>query len=285
MNLGPKGHLSPTGLNAWERCQIQFRIFRIEGFKSPPDFALTKKIKTHEVVLERDLGQKIKSGVNLADSELSEMYRAGMEESAQILRDDPNLTTPVEKAIEEEVPYFDKILKATRPWREQVTPLAVEKPIQGEIGGVPVSMRMDLVADEGILERVRDLKRQGRGPMKGSAIKNRQLVSYAAAGGYFDVALDVVVENKTPTMTLDEGQITPGEVERVKLQYQAAADQIDNALRKDIWAPVDHGDQRKAWVCSADFCGAWRLDAKDWVTGKNIACPYGQRAQESVYGK
>ena len=94
MNL-PKGHLSPSGINAWERCEQQFRIFHVEGAKSPPDFALHAKIKTHEVVLERDLKQKIASGKNLADSELSEIYRGEMESSAPLAKEDRYRPSPI----------------------------------------------------------------------------------------------------------------------------------------------------------------------------------------------
>jgi len=70
----------------------------------------------------------------------------------------------------------------------------------------------------------------------------------------------------------------------VQAQYQGIAGEITDAIEKDRWVPVDTTDQRKAWVCTAQYCGAWRIGSKDWKTGRDIGCPYGERAQAKVYG-
>lgn len=281
MNI-PKGHLSPSAVNAWERCEQQFKIFHAEGAKSPPDFALHAKIETHKVVLEHDLKQKINSGKNLGDSELSEIYRGAMESSVPLAKEDPNLEGTAEENIEAEVAYFDKIIPATREWRQRTKPLKVEERLEGDIGGIPVVGYLDLVADEFICDRVVDLKRQGASPPEGSAAKSRQLITYSILENLHDVALSAIVENKAPKMVLDEGVVTPGEVARVTMQYQATAFQIDNAMTKDIWLPVNHGDKAKAWVCTAKFCGAWRIGSRDWLTGRLIECPFGEKSQVVV---
>ena len=275
----PKGHLSPSQLNTWEKCQVAYKIFVAEGARAIPDFALRAKQDTHFVVLEGDLLQKIESGKNLADSDLSEMFRARMEsEGLAIAREDPNLEEAPDKAVEKEISYFDKILKATNQWRSQTVPKSVEKPVEVEIGGVPVQGRIDLIELDTFADRITDLKRQGQSPSKGAAANSRQLATYAIATGILDVGLSVVTENVTPKMTHEQGQITGGMIERVTRQYEVIAEEITEAIEKDRWRPVDITDNRKAWACTKKFCGAWAIGSKDILTGRLIECPFGQRS-------
>lgn len=288
MSRLPRGHLSPSQLSAWDLCHLRYAIFNTDlmvtgGARAKPDFSLEVKKLNHKVLLEDDLAQKITSGSNVANSQLSEIYRAGMEgEVLAVAREDENLEMPAQKAIEEEIKYFDTILTATQDFRQETKPLEVEKPLSGEIGGVPVEARLDLVADETICSRVEDLKRQGQAPVAGSAPKNRQLVTYAALTGIPDVGLVAVVENKKPVVKREQGQVTPQEIKRVEFQYQAAAFEIENAVKAGVFAPVDHGDARRAWVCTARFCGAWKIGSRDIKTGTDISCPWGERSEVRV---
>lgn len=280
----PYGNLSPSQLNAWERCQVQYRIFTVEGAKAPPDCALEVKSQTHETLLEGDLAAKIKDGKNLPDSQLQEMFLAGLEQRVPMMKEDPNREEDPQKIVEQESAYFGKIITFTGPWRREVKPQAVEHSVEGLIGDVPVKGRIDLIADEGVNYRIEDLKRQGRAPSKGSAQNSRQLASYAILTNIADVGLRAIVENVTPKMADDLGQISQGLAERTAVQYQGIAGEITDATEKDRWVPVDTTDQRKSWVCTAQYCGAWRIGSKDFRTGRDIACPYGERAQKKVFG-
>jgi hypothetical protein len=149
------------------------------------------------------------------------------------------------------------------------------------LGGIPLVGYYDLKADEKVNDRILDLKRQGSAT-KGGSGKSRQMATYAIGTGIADVGLVQIVENVVPRIETDEGQITQGLVERTKTQYQVIAAQIDHAIEKDIWLPVDTSDNRKSWVCTAKFCGAFRIGAKDFRTGRDISCPYGERASVAV---
>ena len=279
----PHGHLSPSQLNAWERCQVQYRIFNVEGAKSPPDCALEIKKETHKVLLEGDLAQKIKTGENLPNYRLAEMFVAGLEVRSGAMQEDPNRTEPVEKIVDAEIGYFDKIASFTTPWRKAAQPKMVETEYQGAIGDIPVSARLDLVVDEGVNDRVQDVKRQNRAPA--NAQNSRQLATYAILTGIADVGLVGIVENKTaPKVVIDNAQVSQGLAERTRAQYRGIAGEITDALEKDRWVPVDTTDSRKAWVCTANYCGAYRIGSKDWKTGRDISCPYGERAQRKVFG-
>lgn len=283
--FGLKSHLSPSALGAWDRCEMAYKIFRVEGAVSPPDAVLAVKQLNHRVLLEDDLAYKQLTQHNRANKELSELYRVGIETNIPLFKEDPNLEGPVEKFAQDTVTYFDQILTATEPFRRETIPLEVERQLDFEFGGIPIESRLDLISaneSAGSGKRVEDLKVQGQAPPEGSAAKSRQLVTYAAGTNIADVGLVAVVENKKPVVKIERGIVTPGEIDRVKTQFQLAAWQIENAIRMDAFSPVDHSDKSRAWICSARFCGAWKSDAKDVKTGRTIACPFGERSQVSV---
>lgn len=277
----PKGHLSHSQVSQFERCGCQYEIFTIGGARTPPDFVLETKLATHRIILEDDLAEKITTGHNKSNVELSESYRAGFEKKAGELKEDPNLEGPLQKAIEVECAYFDKLLGVSEPWRKSVKPLSVEESFKVDIGGIPVEGRIDLIMDEEIWDRIVDLKRVGKQPSK-TPERSRQLVTYAMAKDINSVGIAALVENVRPMFTPVVGEVTDGLKERVTRQYQAAAEQISLAAEKGIFAPVDVGDQQKAWVCTAQYCGSWRIGSKDWITGRDISCRYGERSTAQV---
>ena len=222
-------------------------------------------------------------GLNCEDPERKDLLMdIGTEELShlEIVGYDDAVVTELlaQKAVEDESKYFDSILAETEAFRREIKPLEVEKSMNFEIGGVPISCRLDLLSDETICHRVEDLKRQGSAPPAGSAAVNRQLVTYAVGTGVHDVGLACIVENKKPKVVREQGQVSAGEIARVTRQYQVAARQITHAMETGDFMPVDHGDRARAWICSAKFCGAWKIGAKDWITGKDITCPFGQKA-------
>lgn len=289
----PRGYLSPSQANSWEMCQVRWASIYAEGNTFAPSRGLEVNKERHKVTLEDDLGYKIKTGHNRADSELSEIYRADIESLLPVLREDPTpLEGSLEKFVQDEIAYHDKILAETKPFRQKVVPVEVEgggKNIEFLFGGVPISVRPDLVSDEGINHRLHDLKHEGQSSPVGLARTNRQLITGAAAKGLEDVGLIRVVENKNPTLQLDpppdklsEGHVAPMEFERIKRQYQAIESEILHAMQTGIFKPVDKGNKRTAWVCSRAWCGVWASDAKDMRTGANISCQWGERSGSSV---
>ena len=308
MRFGTRDHLSPSALGTFDRCEMQFQAFRTDaivtgGVKAPPDAVLAVKQGNHKVVLEDDLGYKILTSHNRANSELSEIYRSDMESKVlPIAREDPNLEQPAQKFVEETITYFDLILTATEPFRHETTPLEVEKDVIFDFGGVPIESRLDLVAEAGQVtwthkdegggkdvtekiarpRRIEDLKVQGQAPTIDAASKSQQGVVYAAGTGLRSFDLVAVVENKKPTVRRVVGTITEGEIERVKKQFQAAAFKIENAIKSGVFSPVNHGDKARGWICSARFCGIWKSDARDYRTGQLVGCPFGEKSQVLV---
>lgn len=281
----PKGHLSPSQLGQFQRCEVQWSIFTLGGAKAPPDFALESKKLTHEILLEDDLAYKQLTGSNRANSELLELHRAKMESAIlPLAKEDPNLEGTPEKAVTSEVEYFGKIVDATNDYRRAAVPVEVEATREFTIGGVPIECRIDLVREPFALEtkgarRIEDLKRLGQAPAAGSAGKSRQLVTYAIAENLREVGFAAVVENKTPKLVLEQGTVSDGEIARVTRQYQIAMRQMEQAMRTGDFMPVDHGEKQKAWVCSARYCAAWKIGARAWNTGQLIECKWGERSE------
>ena len=114
----PRGHLSPSSANAFERCQQQFKIFHVEGAISPPDCALEVKKQTHKTILEYDLAQKVTSKQNLGAQDLQEHFIQGLEEKSGLMKEDPNRTEDVEKAVlpnlQRRIPVPARMMQACR---------------------------------------------------------------------------------------------------------------------------------------------------------------------------
>lgn len=284
----PTGHLSPSQLDAFTRCGKQYEFTRVLGYRRRPDFFLEVHRQTHETILEFDMRYKAEHGKNRGDSELSEHYRGKLEEQLPLLKEAHDLEgKTAEKAIEEEVSYFDKIIPATRPFRSSTVPARtvegvarIEERLEFSMGSVPVVAYLDLVADRTVFDQVLDLKRRGKSPRSGLAGKSRQLATYAQGTGLPDVGLRTIVENVRPTVHEDDGEITPGEIQRVTSQYEDAATRISQGL----FAPVDHGNPMLSWICDQKWCGFWASNATDWLTGKPAGCPYGEKSRVMVGG-
>lgn len=279
----PKGYLSHSALDRFESCRMKYFLMDVQGHSFWPVRRLERNKTDHKVVLKEDLGYKIQTGHNRADSELSEIYRTDIEQLLPLFREDRTDETPADKYAEDSVKYFDRILMRTKDFRHAVKPAEVEQEVLGEIGGIPIKGFPDLIADETINNRIWDWKRLGSGSVtKGLAGKDRQMVTYSILKEIPDVGRAQVVENKEPKLELDEGQVTKEEVNRVTLQYQSAAADIETCVKTGLFAPVNHGDKRKAWVCSREWCGAWPADARDFRTGESVACPFGERSEVRV---
>ncbi len=285
----PKGHISPSQVDSWERCQYNWGIFSAEmlGFepKRAPDKFLIVRKETHKTILEYDLAYKIQTGFNRGDTELHEHFQSNLEARLPEIREDPLMTgINCEDEIFKEIKYFKSIIAAPTfdKYRKEVKPIAVEKRLEGEIGGIPILGYLDLWRDCEIYERIDDLKRYDKMVREGTASNSRQLSTYSILTGVREVALPVIVENKAPLLKVDEGTITEQFIERTKFQYEVIGEQMEHALQTGKFLPVNKGDKNKGWFCDAKWCGAWRADAKDWITGKNISCPWGERNAVSV---
>lgn len=259
----PKGHLSATQVGDLRLCGLRYKIFTAEGHVSPPDFALEVKRKTHESLLDFDLQHKVDTGKNREPEEVVEYFDRSLRSAAEEIEEKGDAG--------KETDYFQKIVNETRPFQEAVNPVSIEKEFNIDVGGVPVTGRIDIVNTDNVL----DYKRRAQAYPKGYAAKSLQMVTYAVAERKYDVGTMTIVETARPRLEPDLGHVQEGDISRVVETYQKTAEMVSAG----IFLPVDKGNKHTAWVCSAKYCGAWRRDAKDWKTGADISCPYGERSE------
>lgn len=277
MNL-PKGYLSPTDVNGYLLCPRRTLIFGIERHIAPPGIALITGRHFHKTI-ERDLRFKILNGALIDDEELLQLH---MDE---LQRDDELCSMPLDdlgglgKVIDSEAKVVPKLLRAARPWRQRVDPVDVEGEIKVELGGVPILGYYDVRESKRITDIKRTKPQSARRYTADTAANSIQLVPYAVATSCSEVAWLPVIESARPSADPVQATITPANVDRVTTIYQSVAEGISAGL----FPPVDKSSGN-AWVCAEKWCGAWRSDAKDWLTGVNVSCPFGERASVSVAG-
>lgn len=285
MNL-PNGHVSPSSVARWLRCGMQEYLFGVKRFIAPPEVALEVGKQTHRTILDLDLTHRLRTGGNMGEGELLEAHLDGLRKSEDILHA-PTLDEEggLGKLIDQEAVYFERHLIASYDWRHRVTVQAVEMPFVLDLGGVPVEGRIDLVENGQVTDLKRKrLSKNGRrpSPLKPEDVgRSLQLVPYAAATGKTRAAFislcDSTSSRGLAPVEPASAEITAPQLERVTAIYQSVAERISAG----DFPPVDTSSQN-GWVCSKRFCGAHPKDARDFVTGQLIACPWGERSATTV---
>lgn len=279
--------LSPSSVGTWLRCQEQFRIFQEEGHISPPEIALETAKKTHDVILVKDLGSVVRGEARPRENDLLEMYLHSLD--VPEVREAPDIDTPdvggFRKLYDAEAKAMQGFLAASRWWRDRVRPVSVERRLEFQMGAVDVLGFLDL-EEPG---KVTDLKRRGaksKAFTPEQTATSLQLIPYAVATGATDVGYVTLKEGDTERTAKEfllkrvvEAPVTEGAIARVTTIYERVAEAIETGVR----VPVDKAGPY-GWACQARYCGAWRADARDWVTNEAIACPYGELARVTVAG-
>lgn len=284
LNL-PNGHLSPSAVAAYLRCPKQFEIFRIRKHLAPPEIALEVGKESHATILDNDLAGRLAGRGNMPDEELLEHYLEALG------RNDALLSAPtldeeggIGGLIDSERSLFARHVKASRPWRESVPLVGVEYALEGEFFGIPISARIDILGPDSVTDlKRRRLNKAGRKQPSYTADEvgtSLQLIPYALMTGRSKgsfVSMCDASPGKPVEFSPVEAPITVPQAERAGAIYNDVAERISAGY----FPPVDTSGSA-GWACQARFCGAWRKDATDFVTGTNIACAFGQKSAVSV---
>ncbi len=138
-----------------------------------------------------------------------------------------------------------------------IEPAAVEMPVSGSIGGVPVRGIIDLLDVNG---RIIDLKSANKSPSKGRIRPDYrfQVATYAAlapqASG--EVRLDTIVKLKREVKLVPQTfQLGPADLRQVEVMYPLAKE----GMLSGIYTP-----QRNGFLCSRRYCPYWRSCEADF---------------------
>lgn len=247
----------------------------VHGFQPRDKLKLLINRQTHNTILEYGLGLRLAEGRYRTTQELVDYHKASLKRQSLEIQKARLRTRTVEEVINDEAEYFTKILSGNGIENLlNASPVAIEKRISCEIGGVPVVFQLDLIAKVKDADEIWDLKRLGRKPQLGLASESTQLTTEAIGTGVNKVSLVSIVETLKPYVVSDPGLITEGQKERVAAIYFDAA----KAISSGVFPPVDKSDPRRKWKCSYMHCPYWDKEARDQVTGANISCKFGERS-------
>ena len=262
-----KPHISPSQINMFGRCQMQYEFRYIEGIRRAPGISLIRGHGVH-LVIEADLKSKLSTGNLLPDDQIPDLARDAVNNKWD---NGVSLTSKDKRIPEPELRgrTVDSAVALATLHHGEVAPLINPVP-----GGVERSVRIaapnypfDLLGIIDIQEPrcVRDTKTATKSPPKDAADVNVAMTFYSLAVKIIDgkapatLRLDYLVETKTP-------KVVPQFSTRGPAEWQALLRRIEHigrAIAAGIFTPCSPD----AWCCSEAWCGYWDM------------CPFGQKGR------
>ncbi len=242
--LLPRGYLSKSAIEMYLRCPKQFEFHYILGLSSPPGVAMVEGSSHGEALnmnnlyyiekqenLETDLVvEKFCDEFNDRQKEIPAIEWAKSEEDKDSVIRRGKLLLPA---------YFEGIGRLMKP-------IAVERKIEVDMGGVPVLGFIDVESKDCI----DDYKVTGKTKSQGEADTDIQLTLYSKARKKPKVGFICLVKNKTPVVNRVVSERTAGDY--------AAADalvaSVSDAIKKGAFPMCNPKD---VFPCSKKWCGFW----------------------------
>jgi hypothetical protein len=246
----PAGRLSPSQVEMYLRCALQYFFRYVEGLKVPPGVALVQGASVH-VSLEENNKHKLRTGSDLPVKRVVECFNDAFSKKRREVRSWGGLDEKKARA-EVVVPLTDYM----RSCAAGVRPVEVERRILAHIGGVPAMIVVDLI-DEAVAGDeshaaelgVSDYKAVGKAKSDGDAANSLQLMSYARAVGVPSGRFVSLVKGSAVKVT-KRAKYSQRELRWLDEIYRRVA----LSITAGVFPPADPG----AWVCAARWCGYWK---------------------------
>jgi RecB family exonuclease len=240
--------LSPSSLNCFLDCQVKWFYRKVLGLPERRTLALGLGSAVHEA-LGANFKQKIETKCDLPLSAVKTVFRDSFE--AQL----DQVTLSEDDDIADAKTCGDVMLGVyMEESAPRIEPAAVERPVSGEIGGVPVSGFIDVLDVHG---NIIDVKTSAKRPVGFPVGHRRQVTTYAMleprASG--TVRLDTLT--KTKTVALHSQTMTVGADDRrhVEKLYSITLEQ----MRSGLVVP-----NRGSFLCSRKHCSYWEQCQADY---------------------
>jgi len=240
--------LSPSSLNLYLDCQAKWFYRKVLGIPEKRTLALGLGTAVHEA-LGANFKQKIETHEDLPVEGVRTVFRDSFERQLDEVALDADDDIADAKNCGEVM--LSVYMREAAP---AIEPAAVERPVCGEIGGVPVSGFIDLLDVDG---NIVDLKTAKKKPSGFPVAHRRQVATYAMlepkASGR--ARLDTLTKTKTVALqsqTIDIGVEDRRHVERL---YSITLEQ----MRSGLVVP-----NRSSFLCSRKHCGYWQQCIADY---------------------
>jgi len=229
--------LSPSQVRTFLDCSARWWYKYGLGLPDPPGASLVRGKALHRVA-EAYFRARI-AGASPEPEDLAEVFEVSWEEccSDAVFREDDDVEELKKQTAILARKYLDEVAR-------EIKPAAVETPVSGKIGGVPVRGIVDLIDEEG---RIIDLKTAGRKPSGVSPDYRLQLASYRllAPGASGKVRLDTIVATKAPQVVTLAFDIEEKDVRMAEILYP----HVREGIREGLFFP-----NRGSNLCSRRNC-------------------------------
>jgi len=261
-------HVSPSTLSLAARCGEALR-FKVEGVREPKSFQMVRGTGVAKAI-EANMIAKLRTGAGLSLDEIADVARDSVrdeldrEEVRTDLGDDADgePITPQDAtatAIGDAIMLSRLHALAAAP---SIIPTGVEVRVTltSERLAVPFVGIIDLIAQDGEGEAIRDTKTKAKLPPKTEADDSDQLTAYDALFRALkgETPTRLVLDHLVlPTKTLPARYIAQSSAPREEADFAALSGRIERVVQmvdREVFIPAPEG----AWWCAAKTCGHWR---------------------------
>lgn len=230
--------LSPTQARTYLDCSAKWWFRYGMRFPEPKTSSLALGISVHQA-LEANFREKLETGEDLPTMGIVMLFRdAWLEQITETqFQEDESPGELCRKGEEMVRKYMDEVAGG-------IQPAAVEQDVSGEIGGVRVRGRVDLVDTEG---RIIDVKTAARKPSGISPSYAFQLATYRQITPNVsgEVRLDTLVKTKTVQLVQDSYAVSEEDLRLTHNLYPA----VQEGIRSGLYVP-----NRQSFLCSRRNC-------------------------------
>jgi hypothetical protein len=234
--------LSPTQVRAFLSCSARWWFKYGLSEPEPKNSALALGSAVHRA-LEANFREKVTTKEDLDTLGVVALFRMAWQEQADQteFRDDEDPTALGKVGEQLVAKYMDE----AAPW---IQPAAVELDVTGEIGGVRVRGKVDLLDEEG---RVVDVKTAARKPSGIAPDYAFQLATYRqiTPGASGEARLDTLVKTKTVQLIQQGYTVGEPDLRATEVLYPLVQEGIANGL---------YFPNRQSLTCSRRNCAFWR---------------------------
>lgn len=242
----PKGYLSPSQIDMYLRCPMQYKHRYVDGIVSPPGIALVEGSSHHEA-LALNNQNKIKTGDDLGEGEVVDAFAASFEKRKVEIEDweGEDVDTVVGRGRKMIKAYMSDFAGSFRPVKQEFD-------VSAKVGDVEVRGITD--ASGAVKERptIVDYKTVSRSKSQAELESSLQLSFYA------------MVESETGDVDFDVGYVNllkSGKVNPQFIGYNANRVKWFRAVALSVANSISLGNfpltAPESWCCSERFCGYW----------------------------
>jgi hypothetical protein len=247
----PRGHLSPSQLEMYLKCPMQYYWRHVEGRTDPPGIAQVAGLSGHKGV-EVNNRHKQEHGEDLPASVVVECFSDHLSDTSKEIEDWEGET--LDGTIKAVAPTLMNYMEDVAP---PIQPVAVEQPFIIDIEGLPVVGFIDLQTSKGLVVDYKFPKSRGSPFLKQYTVDTSpQLSTYAMATGkkrvgYVLMLREQVLKTKT----------NPAEARQMKSARKAGDLKYTRELYLQVARSISAGAfplcSPMNFLCSSKYCGYW----------------------------